>query len=253
MARDDSRVAWLRLALGLALTPSAAWSANAVLSGRAVGSGLGSALSFGGAALLPILGLALAATCQALPVVASCVAAASAATLIALASLHANPSTTLLLVDSALVALAWALGTSIGRRVQLARLLTAGMRRGGLRGSSERALAGGAESCHRDQRPSPLRARHVVPGAGYAGCVSCARRGGFAIRGARFRRRARSGFALLAHGISVHIGHGALANWPPPLRALRSPRYCRSPRACWSGCPQRASFDRAIEEQRAGR
>ena len=38
--------------------------------------------------------------------------------MIALACLHADPSATLLLVDTALVALAWALGSSLGRRVQ---------------------------------------------------------------------------------------------------------------------------------------
>jgi hypothetical protein len=117
-ARDGSRAAWLRLALGLALTPAAAWLANALLGSARVGPGLGSALSFGGAALLPIVGLSLAATCQGLLAVTLCVAAASAAVLIALACLHADPGTTLLLVDTALVALAWALGTSIGRRVQ---------------------------------------------------------------------------------------------------------------------------------------
>jgi hypothetical protein len=118
MDRDGSRTAWLRLALGLALTPCAAWTTNTLFSGAAVSSGLGNALSFGGAALLPIVGLSLAATCQALLAVALCVAAASAAALIALAYTHASPSATLLLVNTALVALAWALGTSIGRRVQ---------------------------------------------------------------------------------------------------------------------------------------
>jgi hypothetical protein len=116
--RDGSRAAWPRLALGLALTPAAAWAANALLGNARVSPGLGNALSFGGAALLPILGLSLAATCQALLTGTLCIATASAAVLIALAYAHANPSTTLLLVDTALVALAWALGTSIGRRVQ---------------------------------------------------------------------------------------------------------------------------------------
>jgi hypothetical protein len=118
MARDESRAAWLRLALGLALTPCAAWTANALLGGASVSSGLGSALSFGGAALLPIVGLSLTATCQAPLAVMLSVAGASAATLLALAGVHANPSTMLLLVDTALVALAWALGTLLGRRVQ---------------------------------------------------------------------------------------------------------------------------------------
>ena len=89
--------------------------------------------------------------------------------------------------------------------------LTAGMRRGGLRGSSERALAGGAESCHRRQRPGTVRARHLVSRARHARGVARARRRGSVVRGAGFRRRARSGFALLAHGIFCAIGHGALA------------------------------------------
>ncbi|HEX3851410.1 MAG TPA: hypothetical protein VHW01_10620 [Polyangiaceae bacterium] len=118
MTRDQSRAAWLRLLFGLALTPTAAWSANALLGNVPVAAGFGNALSFGGAALLPIAGLSLAATCQAVPAFTLSVAAASAAAMLSLALRHATPSTTLLLVDTALVALAWALGASLGRRVQ---------------------------------------------------------------------------------------------------------------------------------------
>ena len=117
-AGDESRAAWLRLAFGLALTPTAAWAANALLSNAAVTPGFGNALAFGGAALLPIVGLSLAATCQTALASALCIGAASVAALLSLAVRHANPNATLLLVDTALVALAWALGTSLGRRVQ---------------------------------------------------------------------------------------------------------------------------------------
>jgi hypothetical protein len=115
---DGSRAAWLRLAFGLALTPAAAWAASALLGNARVSPGLGNALSFGGAALLPIVGLSLAATCQVALAVTLCIATASGAALLSLAFRHVNPNATLLLVDTALVALAWALGTSIGRRVQ---------------------------------------------------------------------------------------------------------------------------------------
>jgi hypothetical protein len=83
-----------------------------------VSEALGSALAFAGAALLPIAGLALAALYRARLQITLLLGGASAALLLWLAYTHQSPSTTLLLVDTALVSLAWAVGTSIGTRVQ---------------------------------------------------------------------------------------------------------------------------------------
>jgi len=83
-----------------------------------ISDGPGSALAFAGGALLPIVGLSLAANYQARLIVTLLIGGASGGLLLAQAYCHADPSATLLLVDAALVALAWAVGTSIGARVQ---------------------------------------------------------------------------------------------------------------------------------------
>jgi hypothetical protein len=106
------------LIVGLALTPGAAGLTRACLSDTRVSDALGSALAFAGAALLPIAGLALAALYRARLLVTLLLGSASVALLLGLAYSHDSPSTTLLLVDAALVSLAWAVGTSIGTRVQ---------------------------------------------------------------------------------------------------------------------------------------
>ncbi len=75
-------------------------------------------MAFAGATVFPILGLALAAAAEWSLAVALSLAGAAALALTALAWRQPAPSLTLLIVDTALVALAWALGTSLGRRVQ---------------------------------------------------------------------------------------------------------------------------------------
>jgi hypothetical protein len=110
--------AWARRALGLGVTPCAVLLAERSLPSVHVNPFLADVIAFAGAATFPILGLAVAATAELSLGLALSVAAPAALTLAALAWRQPAPSVTLLLVDSALVALAWALGTLLGRRVQ---------------------------------------------------------------------------------------------------------------------------------------
>ena len=115
--RDNTHTA-LRLALGLLLTPCAASLVAAVFSDSNVPERVANALVFAGGGLLPVVGLAIAATYQArLPfalwLAATCTLAGVALTHV----LHA-PLAAALIVDFSLVALAWAVGSSLGRRVQ---------------------------------------------------------------------------------------------------------------------------------------
>ncbi len=107
------------LALGVVLTPCAALVA--LLSAHArVGAALGSGIAFFGGAVLPVIGLALAARFSA-PIKGTLSVAAWAGTLLAaLASMptHVDASAAALAVDGALVAFGWAVGSSVGRRVQ---------------------------------------------------------------------------------------------------------------------------------------
>jgi hypothetical protein len=107
-----------RLVLGLALTPCAAVVTATALDKVRISAELGAALAFAGAALMPIVGLALAATCVASTALTLAIALFAGASSIALADSHTSPLLALLGVDTSLVALAWALGASIGRRVQ---------------------------------------------------------------------------------------------------------------------------------------
>jgi hypothetical protein len=109
---------WARCALGLSVTPCAVLVAGRLLPSLHVNPFLGDCIAFAGAATFPILGLAVTATAEVSLAAALSIAAPAALTLLALFWRQPAPSLTLLLVDSALVALAWALGTSLGRRVQ---------------------------------------------------------------------------------------------------------------------------------------
>ncbi len=108
----------LRLAFGLILTPFAVGAAAWFVPRLHVAPGLASALAFAGASLLPILALAIAATAEVSLRTALAIAALSSALLVALAFLRHAPIAAMLVVDSALVGLAWSIGASIGRRVQ---------------------------------------------------------------------------------------------------------------------------------------
>ncbi len=107
-----------RLAFGLGATPAAVAIASLTFPSLRVGEHTGAALAFAGATLFPILGLALAATAE-LPS-ARAMACAAGAGLALLVSAWAPPSpcVTMLIVDTALVCMGWALGSSLGRRVQ---------------------------------------------------------------------------------------------------------------------------------------
>jgi hypothetical protein len=74
--------------------------------------------AFAGATLFPLVGLSLAAMVEIPIAIALGLAAASAATLLTLLVRQPSPLATVLLVDSALVCVSWALGCSLGRRVQ---------------------------------------------------------------------------------------------------------------------------------------
>jgi hypothetical protein len=109
---------WARWGLGLGLTPCAVALAERALPSVHVNPLLGDIISFAGATTFPVLGLALAATAEVSLAFALSIAAPAALVLIALAWHQPTPNVTLLLVDAALVGLAWALGASLGRRVQ---------------------------------------------------------------------------------------------------------------------------------------
>lgn len=107
-----------RLALALALTPSVVAIAAQLAPSVRVGPLAANVMAFGGATLVPILALAIAATAQVTLTLTLAVALPACAVLFALGWLHLTAITTMLLVDSALVAVAWVIGASIGRRVQ---------------------------------------------------------------------------------------------------------------------------------------
>jgi hypothetical protein len=110
--------AWLRLGLGLLLTPLlvglAIWISPRVQAGAA----LGSCMSFAGAAAVAIAGLALAVTAAIPGRIALWVGVTAITALGTLAYWQFSNAAALIGVDAALVGLAWALGASLGRRVQ---------------------------------------------------------------------------------------------------------------------------------------
>jgi hypothetical protein len=112
--RGDS---W-RLALGLVLTPSAVALAAATLPRMHVGPSFADVTAFAFASLFPILGLSLAAMVEVPLALALATAAFATLLLLTLVVWQPSPIATVLLVDSALVCLSWALGCSLGRRVQ---------------------------------------------------------------------------------------------------------------------------------------
>ena len=108
----------LRLAVGLLLTPCAVVLAEWTLPALQVRSSSASVIAFAGAAGVSIVGLAIAASAEVALGLALGVAGLAFLALLLLAVAEPAPGVALPLVDAALVCLAWALGTSLGRRVQ---------------------------------------------------------------------------------------------------------------------------------------
>lgn len=107
-----------RLGLGLLLTPCAVALASRTLTRLEVQPWLAGAIAFAGATLPAIIGLWIAATAEVALGLALGVGVAAAASLLTLAWTQASSYAAVLVVDTALVSLAWSLGTSLGRRVQ---------------------------------------------------------------------------------------------------------------------------------------
>jgi hypothetical protein len=107
-----------QLGLGLVLAPAAAAIAAFSLPGVHVGAGFASATAFAGATLFPIVGLSLAAMVEVPLAITLGMAALAALSLLTLIVRQPSAMATVLLVDAALVCLSWALGCSLGRRVQ---------------------------------------------------------------------------------------------------------------------------------------
>ncbi|HWZ88490.1 MAG TPA: hypothetical protein VNW92_06555 [Polyangiaceae bacterium] len=116
--RDPRVGGVLRLVCGLALTPSVVAVCAAFSSRIHVGALGGNIAAFAGATLIPILALAIAASAEVALAPTLFVAVTAIASLIAVALVQPAPLTAVLLVDGALVGVAWACGTSLGRRVQ---------------------------------------------------------------------------------------------------------------------------------------
>lgn len=107
-----------RLGLGLLVTPAAVALAGEGLPRLVVSENAANVIAFAGATLFPILGICLAAMVEVSLVVALSAAGVAAAVLITLIFRQPSPLVAVILVDSALVCLSWALGSSLGRRVQ---------------------------------------------------------------------------------------------------------------------------------------
>jgi len=117
-AAAPSRAQLWRLGLGLLLTPTAVALAGDALPRVQVGESSANVIAFAGATVFPILGLAVAATAGVSLAIALGAATLAAGVLITLLVRQPSPLVTVILVDSALVCLSWALGSSLGRRVQ---------------------------------------------------------------------------------------------------------------------------------------
>ncbi|MEI9940872.1 MAG: hypothetical protein WDO69_26955 [Pseudomonadota bacterium] len=106
------------LGLGLLLTPSATAVAAYALPHAGLSAGSASATAFAGATLFPIIGLSLAAMVEVPLALALGAAAFAGALLLTLVFVQPPAIATILLVDTALTCSSWALGCSLGRRVQ---------------------------------------------------------------------------------------------------------------------------------------
>jgi len=107
-----------RLGVGLLLTPIAVTFAADSFPHWRLEERLADATAFVGATLFPILGLALVAMVEVRLLFALAVAAGSATSLLLVAIVRPPPLITVQVVDTTLVCLSWALGCTLGRRVQ---------------------------------------------------------------------------------------------------------------------------------------
>jgi hypothetical protein len=112
------RASFWVLGFGLLLTPLAVAIAARALPHVPVAETTANAGAFVGATLFPILGLSLAARVEVRLAVALSVAAVAAASLLTCALWQPTPVVTVIWVDGALVSMSWALGCTLGRRVQ---------------------------------------------------------------------------------------------------------------------------------------
>lgn len=109
---------WRRVGCGLLLTPFTVALALWGLPHVRVGTATADLISFVGAAGVAIAGLAIATTAQLSGRVTLGIAAVAVAMLVGIAAGQPPGGAALLAVDTSLVGLAWALGASLGRRVQ---------------------------------------------------------------------------------------------------------------------------------------
>jgi hypothetical protein len=113
-----ARPPWLRLGEGLLLTPVVVAAALFALPRARVGTAAADFISFAGATGVALGGLAIAATVQLSRRLTLAIAALAVATLVGVAAGHASNRLAVVAVDTALVSAAWAVGASLGRRVQ---------------------------------------------------------------------------------------------------------------------------------------
>lgn len=118
IAMHDGARVWARLTPGLLLTPFVVGFAAALAPRMSVGASTADFIAFAGATSVALSGLALCATAAVSLRVAMGVSAAAALALFVAAYARLSGASSLVLVDAALVALAWGLGASLGRRVQ---------------------------------------------------------------------------------------------------------------------------------------
>ena len=112
------RQGWTRLVFGLLVAPCTVVLAAWAFPKLRVGALLADVIAFAGAAGVAILGLAVSATAEVALAGTLGIAAVAGAALLTLTFWQPSPSFALAIVNGALVSLAWALGTSLGRRVQ---------------------------------------------------------------------------------------------------------------------------------------
>jgi hypothetical protein len=107
-----------RVLSGLLVTPVAALAAILLLPEARGLAAVADLVAFAGAAAVALTGLATAATAEVRLAVALGVGLVASLTLGVVAWRPPSPEVALVLVDTALVCLAWGFGTSLGRRVQ---------------------------------------------------------------------------------------------------------------------------------------